>query len=203
MSRDPYPYNPLSPNTIQRYNYCENSPVNFVDPWGTNPLVWIVVAKAIDIGYDYFKKMFSDYSDRDGKSSFSRTTESTTTTYIDEDGNTTTIMTKTETTTYTDEKGRTTTHTKTTSTTTTTDEDGNIIFESTTTKETTSVSFPTSLFGKVWGGLPCSISSNALLFSTINNLSNSVNTQSINMHTDSSMKSLSGTANFNEINFNW
>ena len=34
MSRDPYPYNPILPNTIQRYNYCGNSAVNFVDPLG-------------------------------------------------------------------------------------------------------------------------------------------------------------------------
>ena len=34
MSRDPYPYNPFSPNSIQRYNYCGNSAVNFVDLWG-------------------------------------------------------------------------------------------------------------------------------------------------------------------------
>jgi len=34
MTRDPYPYNPILPNTIQRYNYCGNSAVNFVDPWG-------------------------------------------------------------------------------------------------------------------------------------------------------------------------
>jgi len=34
MSRDPYPFDPFFPNTIQRYNYCGNSPVNFVDPWG-------------------------------------------------------------------------------------------------------------------------------------------------------------------------
>jgi RHS repeat-associated protein len=33
-SRDPYPYDTSSPNTIQRYNYCTNSPTNFTDPMG-------------------------------------------------------------------------------------------------------------------------------------------------------------------------
>jgi len=52
MSRDPYPYNLFSPNTIQRYNYCGNSAVNFVDPWGMdNNVIYI----------DYDPHAFTNY----------------------------------------------------------------------------------------------------------------------------------------------
>jgi RHS repeat-associated protein len=34
MSRDPYPYSPGNPASIQRYNYVQNSPVNYTDPFG-------------------------------------------------------------------------------------------------------------------------------------------------------------------------
>jgi RHS repeat-associated protein len=41
-SRDPYPYSLSSSNTIQRYNYCSNSPTNFVDPFGLDYKIYSV-----------------------------------------------------------------------------------------------------------------------------------------------------------------